>query len=614
MLLSIDRVRLVGQLSAASADLKTAGSAIAKIKAAAAVRVILAKLGAGSAPPPTGIRIDLADKEASIRSLREYLSDGIKSVPDELRPFEQKMVVQIASTLGDRETVNRASIFEQREEREARQVAAFQAVAAKGVDPGVDAAALSARVDEIRAKLAETAKESSERVARANSEIAALNARYRAESNRLASEQNRAQRDGRYVDAERFMEEMSASRKRYLADFNALKAEAEKHVSSANRSIWRYNGYDELAPEGQKVIAAIMAASKIGDADAKAWAQRQKIEPSTIAKLKRMGYKEAAIRQDMADFYRISGGRIPEIEITSTVGRAHASGITATEGRKLVAVGKRFDRTVLFHELAHHIEADEIAKAASNGFLVKRRRSPKVKLLSQLTGNRGYAGNEVAYEDDFLNPYIGKVYRDGVTEVFSMGLEHLATPGAAALFAAKDPEMFAMVTGYLSQEITPAMKALLSVSTGATTARQDAASTLEDQFTATVKALAADVPLEVNPEYEPKPGFRYSFTIETHFKKGSKPSYVGSYGDYHVYQGIIRGQATRRWSKGYLVLQEAAARVDTVSTPDDLDLAKAIIAMSERTANIVYLTYLNYFQQGRNDRRKNLVAYMEGKA
>lgn len=113
MLLSIDRVRLVGQLAAAAADLKAAGSAINKIKAAGEVRTILAKLGTEPASPLIGIRIDLTNKEASIRSIREYLSIGIKSVPDELRPFEQKMVVQIASTLGDRETVNRASIFEQ---------------------------------------------------------------------------------------------------------------------------------------------------------------------------------------------------------------------------------------------------------------------------------------------------------------------------------------------------------------------------------------------------------------------------------------------------------------------------------------------------------------------
>lgn len=604
-----ERIRLVGALGKASAELGAAKSALDKIKAAGAVRAILAKLGAGPTSPPIGIRIDPADKYASIQSLREYLSDGIKSVPDELRPFEQRMVVQLAATLGDRETINRASVVEQREDREAKQLAAFRAVAAKGVNPGVDAAALSARVDDLRAKLAETAKASSERVARANSEIAALNARYRAESSRLASEQNRAQREGRYVDAERLLEELSASRERYLADFNAIKTEAEKHVASANRSMGRYDGYDELAPEGEKVIAAIMAASKISDADAKAWAQRQKIEPSTVAKLKRQGYKEASLRQDMADFYRISGGRIPEIEITSTVGRAHASGITATEGRKLIAVGKNFNRTVLFHELAHHIEADEIAKAASNGFLVKRRKSPQVKPLSVLTGNRGYSSREVAYEDEFLNPYIGKVYRDGVTEVFSMGLEHLATPGAAALFSAKDPEMFAMVTGYLSQEVTPAMRAMLAISTGATTARQEAASSLESQFADAVETLASKVSLVHNPDWDLKPGFRFEKWVEGRTKTGSKRAYVGSNGQFHVYQGTVRGQRSRRWAKGYLVLWDSGGTPDVTPIPGDLNLVKAAIAVSEKESQPLFTVYFNYIDSGYGDRRQKLIDF-----
>ena len=605
----VERVRLVGALSKASADLGAAKSAIDKIKAAGAVRAILAKLGAGPAAAPAGIRIDPADKDASIRSLRDYLSDGIKSVPDELRPFEQRMVAQLAATLGDRETVNRASIVEQREDREARQLAAFQSVAARGVDPGVDTAALSARVDDLRAKLAETAKASSERVARANSEIAALNARYRAESSRLASEANRAHRDGRYVDADRLMDEMAAARERYLADFNAIKAEAEKHVASANRSMGRYGGYDELAPEGEKVIAAIMSASKISDADAKAWAQRQKIEPATVAKLKRQGYKEAALRQDMADFYRISGGRIPEIEITSTVGRAHAEGITATEGRKRIAVGKRFDRTILFHELAHHIEADEIAKAASNGFLVKRRKSPQVKPLSVLTGNRGYSAREVAYEDEFLNPYIGKVYRDGVTEVFSMGLEHLATPGAAALFAAKDPEMFAMVTGYLSQDVTPAMRAMLAISTGATTARQDAAANLESQFADAVKVLGGKINLTSDPDWDLKPGFRFERWVEGRTKRGSKRTYVGSHGPFHVYQSTVRGQLSRRWTKGHLVLWDSGGTPDVTPITADLDIVKAAIAVAEKELLPLLSTYYNYFDSGYGDKRQKLIDF-----
>ena len=609
----VERVRLIGALGKASAQLGAAQSAIDKIKAAGTVRDILSKIGVGpvSAPAPVGIRIDPADKEASIRSIREYLSEGIKAVPRELRPFEQKMVAQLAATLGELGIVNVSPDFKKRDSREAKQLAAFNAVSANGVDPGVDTSALAVRVTELSEKLRRAAGDIKEYVARATSELQSLNMRYRAEYSRMQSELEKAHSERRFDDVDRIHEELVLAERRYKAEFNEVKDKAEKHIASANKSGGRYAGYEELAPEGQKVIAAVMAASKVSDADAKAWAKRQKIDPSTVAKLKRRGYKESTLRQDMADFYRISGGRIPEIEITSTSGRAHASGITAAEGEKRIAVGDRFDRTVLFHELAHHIEADEIAKAASNGFLVKRRKSPQVSLLSEITGSSGYSDREVAYEDEFLHPYIGKVYPDSVTEVFSMGMEHLATPGAAALFAAKDPEMFAMVTGYLSQEITPAMRAMIAFSTGTTTARKTAGSNLDEEFAAAVKSITSGILLESNPNWELKPGFQHEWSIQNNLKRGSKQSYVGSAGNYHVYQGIVRGQRTRRWTKGYLVVWDRNGYLDIVPTRDDLSIAKAVIALSMKTSQPPFVVHHNYIDSGRGDRRNSLIDFVK---
>ncbi|PSJ15753.1 hypothetical protein, partial [Nitrosomonas supralitoralis] len=196
---------------------------------------------------------------------------------------------------------------------------------------------------------------------------------------------------------------------------------------------------------------------------AESWANSQVIGKSAIARLKKAKYPEADVRRDMAEFYRISGGKLRLIKIESErSGRAHAKGIGHFEDAS-INPGNNFNKTTLWHEMAHHLEADSAAKSAANGYLLKRRQSEKVFSLRSLTGNRGYGSNEGAYKDDFIDPYVGKVYRDQTTEVWAMGIQYLANPYDAAMLASKDPEMAALMAGYLQAELTPAMKLLQSL-------------------------------------------------------------------------------------------------------------------------------------------------------
>jgi SPP1 gp7 family putative phage head morphogenesis protein len=109
-------------------------------------------------------------------------------------------------------------------------------------------------------------------------------------------------------------------------------------------------------------------------------------------------------------------------------------------------------RTVV-HEIGHLIEAGNLHITDSRylskvrAFLKERLKHDPVGVqkLSKLTKIRSYAADEVAFKDEFINPYMGKIYGElssmGSSEVISMGLELLfADP---VQFMRKDPEMFA---------------------------------------------------------------------------------------------------------------------------------------------------------------------------
>ena len=79
-------------------------------------------------------------------------------------------------------------------------------------------------------------------------------------------------------------------------------------------------------------------------------------------------------------------------------------------------------------------KASEIAKAI---------KKYELRPLSRIVPGSSYKANEKAYEDDFLAPYVGKLYRDGGTEIVSMGLEWMYKDPAE--FHAKDPDHFDLI-------------------------------------------------------------------------------------------------------------------------------------------------------------------------
>lgn len=106
--------------------------------------------------------------------------------------------------------------------------------------------------------------------------------------------------------------------------------------------------------------------------------------------------------------------------------------------------------TTVFHEIGHHVEfSDKGIEAAAQAFRDSRATSSTPQTLRKLTGNPRYPLSEKALPDDFLDPYVGKVYSDGATEVVSMGLEQFADLKRLENFAANHPEHFEFMLGII---------------------------------------------------------------------------------------------------------------------------------------------------------------------
>jgi hypothetical protein len=155
------------------------------------------------------------------------------------------------------------------------------------------------------------------------------------------------------------------------------------------------------------------------------------------------------MRAEIDDFMQMSGGlglkRLDKIAYRSD--RAHAD-----EDKREINIGKNGSdaKAVLWHELAHFIEFErpDIAKAAMGW--IEGRRTGEKQQINTIAGCEHLEDDEIAYPDNFIDPYVGKFYSDGATEVISMGLQYFTDAESMATLYAKDPEHFHLIAGILS--------------------------------------------------------------------------------------------------------------------------------------------------------------------
>lgn len=155
---------------------------------------------------------------------------------------------------------------------------------------------------------------------------------------------------------------------------------------------------------------------------------------------------KAEIIQLYAQTARFYGPQIFEDEVygLNTLGyvtdRAYSHGGFINVGRPVdTATATR----IALHELGHNYEKTRLStNMLSQSFMRGKATSNQPERLSELTGNDNYREDEVAYPDHFVSPYVGKVYENGGTEVFSMGVENFRDSDTLSEFFINHPDHF----------------------------------------------------------------------------------------------------------------------------------------------------------------------------
>lgn len=214
----------------------------------------------------------------------------------------------------------------------------------------------------------------------------------------------------------------------------------------------------DLKSPGRMIIDAIASKSPISVEAASDYASSQVIDKNVITSLAKKGYSEDALRADIAEFYRLVGGKIVPIQISAERSNRAFAQSGGDDGLGKIVIDGSFTKRVLWHEMGHHVEySNELARYAAQAFLERRRESDKLYMLRDID-HKGYDRSELAYKDAFYSFYVGKYYKHGYTEVISMGFDCLATPERTAMLASKDKEHLELISGYAQSEMRPLSK------------------------------------------------------------------------------------------------------------------------------------------------------------
>jgi hypothetical protein len=371
----------------------------------------------------------------------------------------------------------------------------------------------------------------------------------------------------------------------YLEEVYRPVAKAKREVDRAAKD--KIN--NAFARVGAKIQAAVMDVSPITPDEATRWAQAQEITPAAANRLRKVGYPVDAVRRDMAEFYRFTHGRVPAAKIESHGDRrANATGIEAHGVVGSINLGSSFDKRVLWHELAHHMEADPVAKMAAGQFIRRRSVDGKSYKLRALANNPAYRSDEVAFKGDFFSPYIGKIYSDGVTEVFAMGVESFSDPETLARRAANDPQTLAFIAGYLKSEIDPLVQAQQGLNSIMLAMKGEARAALENSIGSMQKALADTV--QLTPDSDTSwimDSFKYSL---------SEYKQIGRFGDskFYLFSGKVRDIYTKRKCNGLVLAYTDGRWLSRIEIPGiDQTIVKAMYALYLKNGTLPQFHMMN---------------------
>lgn len=341
-------------------------------------------------------------------------------------------------------------------------------------------------------------------------------------------------------------EEFAAQSAQYQEDYRRISAEGTEPFEpklAELREAYRIS-QQAMADAADKLKQDLLAKSPVTQEQAQAWADAQQVDPSAKAALKRIGYELPKLRADVAEFYRLTGGRLAKVRIKASRGRASASDIHGYRNRT-INMGSGFCKRTLFHELGHHLEADPAVYAAAAGFLKARRESPKVYSLRDLSGGVNYKPKEVAYRDSWYHVYVGKVYPYKVTEVISMGMEAFADGATLAAVMQKDDGHIRLMNGFMRTPPNELFGTVKQVFKQAADAEDEIADVRENAIESAMSRLANGVEFE---KAEPPP------TEQTPYFYGGKGTLLGVYHGLQVWSvDKVRDPQTKRKKKGFVL-------------------------------------------------------------
>lgn len=159
---------------------------------------------------------------------------------------------------------------------------------------------------------------------------------------------------------------------------------------------------------------------------------------------------DESIKKDLTEsfieFHQLTNGRarnaINNFEYDPN-GRAHTNTYTGL-------IVSHAEKRVIYHESAHNLEfVGKGLEDAANNFKKEKAENLTPKRLRDITGNRNYNENEIAYVDKYITPYVGKIYPTGGTEVISVGMEYFVSRTKLKELREKDPEHFNFMLGVI---------------------------------------------------------------------------------------------------------------------------------------------------------------------
>ena len=192
---------------------------------------------------------------------------------------------------------------------------------------------------------------------------------------------------------------------------------------------------------GDQLIHGLM---ELGDRDT-AEERAKKIDISEV------GWESDRVQtiKDAADFYQLINkdlgiAKISPKDCTRACARLQDDSIGLPDNRST-----RKRRVTQFHEMAHFGEFRDPAAGERAEEWVRSRAAGAVTPLSELTGNLNYRADETAVPDNFVHPYVGKLYGNGITEVHSVGLQHFADGRKLVQLFKQDREHFDLMIRYI---------------------------------------------------------------------------------------------------------------------------------------------------------------------